>query len=194
MVASDALMRLSLVISWPPGAKGTLKSTRIKTHLFFRSRSRTDSLGIRSSQRGLTLESSRMHRTSHWRSRSSSRWPCFFEIVQPVAVLLQDASEPLPRVHHLRQALLVGAERHVVGMEHLFVCTEPLLVGTEHLPVFLAGGLVHVRPQLQRLLQSLQSLIDGHANSICSFCTPRMQADKRTGTPFYLCAPVCICG
>src|ERR1039457_1386383 len=185
MVASDALMRLSLVISWPPGAKGTLKSTRIKTRLFFRSRSRTDSLGIRSSQKGV------------YNVRLAGNAPNFLvavEIVQPLAVLLQDASEPLPRVHQLRQALLVGAERHVVGLEHPFVCTEPLRVGTEHLPVFLAGGLVHVRPQLQRLLQSLQPLIDGHANSICSFCTPRMQADKRTGTPFYLCASACICG
>ena len=43
MVGKDALIRLSLVISCPPGARGTLKSTRMKTTLFSRSRSRIDS-------------------------------------------------------------------------------------------------------------------------------------------------------
>src|ERR1017187_2967750 len=106
MVASDALMRLSLVISWPPGAKGTLKSTRIKTRLFFRSRSRTDSLGIRSSQKGLTLEFRRKCAELLWRSGSPSRRPC-------------SASEPVYRVHRLRQAFLVGAEPLLVGTEPL---------------------------------------------------------------------------
>src|SRR5450432_307808 len=46
MFGSEARMRLSLVISCPPGANGTLKSTRIKTVLFLRSRSRIESLGI----------------------------------------------------------------------------------------------------------------------------------------------------
>src|SRR5580693_7266580 len=44
MVGSDALMRLSLVISLPPLASGTLKSTRMKTRLPFRSRSRIESV------------------------------------------------------------------------------------------------------------------------------------------------------
>src|SRR5450755_1930434 len=42
-------MRLSLVISCPPGASGTLKSTRINTVLFLRARSRTDNFAIGSS-------------------------------------------------------------------------------------------------------------------------------------------------
>src|SRR5580698_7993334 len=42
MLGSDALMRLSLVISAPPGASGTLKSTRMKTRLPFRSSSRIE--------------------------------------------------------------------------------------------------------------------------------------------------------
>src|SRR5258708_26877488 len=42
MLGSDALMRLSLVISCPPGASGTLKSTRMKTRFPFRSRSRIE--------------------------------------------------------------------------------------------------------------------------------------------------------
>src|SRR5579862_7379389 len=39
-------MRLSLVISLPPAARGTLKSTRMKRRLPLRSRSRMESLGI----------------------------------------------------------------------------------------------------------------------------------------------------
>src|SRR5579871_4462234 len=42
MLGSDARMRLSLVISWPPGASGTLKSTRMKRRLPFKSRSRME--------------------------------------------------------------------------------------------------------------------------------------------------------
>src|ERR1700690_3691119 len=47
MVGSDARMRLSLVISLPPAASGTLKSTRMKPRLPLRSRSRMESLGMR---------------------------------------------------------------------------------------------------------------------------------------------------
>src|ERR1022692_2078473 len=184
MVASDALMRLSLVISWPPGAKGTLKSTRIKTRLFFRSRSRTDSLGIRSSQRGLTFETSR--KRAELLSGGRDR-PAVGRASPRCVRAAPSCPSVAPGAPRWRGT---ACRRHGTSL----VCTEPLLVGTEHLPVFLAGGLVHVRPQLQRLLQSLQPLIDGHANSICSFCTPRMQAGKRTGTPFYLCASACICG
>src|SRR5580704_7401816 len=42
MLGSDARMRLSLVISWPPGASGTLKSTRMKRRLPFKSKSRME--------------------------------------------------------------------------------------------------------------------------------------------------------
>ena len=41
-------MRLSLVISRPPAANGTLKSTRMKTVLSFKSRSLIDNFDIRS--------------------------------------------------------------------------------------------------------------------------------------------------
>src|SRR5580658_5522277 len=46
MVGSDARIRLSLVISCPPGASGTLKSTRMKTVLPLRSKSRIETFGI----------------------------------------------------------------------------------------------------------------------------------------------------
>src|SRR5579872_2605649 len=46
MLGSEARMRLSEVISLPPSAKGTLKSTRIKTRLPVRSRSRIDKVAI----------------------------------------------------------------------------------------------------------------------------------------------------
>src|SRR5579863_4182313 len=42
MLGSEALMRLSLVISRPPAARGTLKSTRMKTRFPLRSRSRIE--------------------------------------------------------------------------------------------------------------------------------------------------------
>src|SRR5579863_9293680 len=42
MLGRDARMRLSLVISWPPGASGTLKSTRMKRRLPFKSKSRME--------------------------------------------------------------------------------------------------------------------------------------------------------
>src|SRR5438270_14022835 len=60
MLGSEALIRLSLVISRPPGARGTLKSTRIKTRLFFRSRSRMESvlMGVVSLCRTLRYDSS----------------------------------------------------------------------------------------------------------------------------------------
>src|SRR2546427_5923842 len=44
MLGSEALIRLSLVISFPPGASGTLKSTLMKTRFPFRSRSRIESV------------------------------------------------------------------------------------------------------------------------------------------------------
>src|SRR5437868_4080834 len=47
MVGTEARMRLSLVISLPPPARGTLKSTRIKTRLPRSWRSRTDLMLIR---------------------------------------------------------------------------------------------------------------------------------------------------
>ena len=46
MVGSEARMRLSLVISCPPLASGTLKSTRMKTRFPLRSRSLIESLGM----------------------------------------------------------------------------------------------------------------------------------------------------
>src|ERR1035437_323490 len=46
MVGNAALMRLSEVISWPPGASGTLKSTRMKMRFPLRSRSRIESFGM----------------------------------------------------------------------------------------------------------------------------------------------------
>src|SRR6185312_15358874 len=59
MVGSEARMRLSLVISWPPFASGTLKSTRMNTRLPRRSRSLIESFGIglkfESSKRGISL-------------------------------------------------------------------------------------------------------------------------------------------
>ncbi len=83
-----------------------------------------------------------------------------FEVVQASAVIvdllvvdLQNASEPVHRIHQLRHAFLVAAEQ--------------LLERAEPLVVLLAGVHVHVRPQLQGLCQSLQPLIDGHAISIC---------------------------
>src|SRR5580698_2504389 len=48
MVGSDARTLLSLVISCPPAPNGTLKSTRMKTALSFRFKSRTEIFGIRS--------------------------------------------------------------------------------------------------------------------------------------------------
>src|SRR6266566_4589837 len=42
MLGSEARIRLSLVISFPPGASGTLKSTLMKTRFPFRSRSRIE--------------------------------------------------------------------------------------------------------------------------------------------------------
>src|SRR6266481_5181454 len=42
MLGSEALIRLSLVISFPPGASGTLKSTLMKTRFPFKSRSRIE--------------------------------------------------------------------------------------------------------------------------------------------------------
>src|SRR5271155_1080995 len=46
MLGREALMRLSLVISFPPGARGTLKSTLMKTRLPWRFRSLIDSVLI----------------------------------------------------------------------------------------------------------------------------------------------------
>src|ERR1700733_11461328 len=46
MVGNDARTLLSLVISCPPGASGTLKSTRMKAVLPLRFKSRIDTLGI----------------------------------------------------------------------------------------------------------------------------------------------------
>src|SRR5258708_6096482 len=44
MLGSEALIRLSLVISFPPGASGTLKSTLMKTRFPLRSRSRIETV------------------------------------------------------------------------------------------------------------------------------------------------------
>src|SRR5579885_2929160 len=46
MVGTAARIRLSLVISLPPGASGTLKSTRMNTRLPFKSRSRIETVPI----------------------------------------------------------------------------------------------------------------------------------------------------
>src|SRR5580658_1955669 len=68
MVGREARMRLSLVISWPPDARGTLKSTRMKTRLPVKSRSSMEILDIESyfelSMRSL-LEQRQIDRLTH---------------------------------------------------------------------------------------------------------------------------------
>ena len=75
MLGSDALMRLSLVISLPPGARGTLKSTRMKTRLFRRSRSRMESVLIFSNIAGM------VRRTKFW-------WRAFATLLA-IAIMLR---------------------------------------------------------------------------------------------------------
>src|ERR1700733_6694168 len=59
MVGSDARTLLSLVISCPPAASGTLKSTRMKVVLSFKSRSRIETFDIY--LRFLKMDLSRLH-------------------------------------------------------------------------------------------------------------------------------------